>query len=234
MKITLLIPTLNEIEGMKAIMPRIKKEWYDQLLIIDGGSTDGTLEYCQEKGYSFIIQKNKGLRNAYIEALPYINGDIMITFSPDGNSLAELIPSLIAKIKEGYDMVIVSRYAKGAKNYDDDFMTGFGNWMFTNMINLFFHAKYTDTFVMFRGYKKNLIHDLELDKDSSYFFEEHLLNIKVGLEPLLCIRCAKRKLKVADIPGDEPARLGGTRKLKIFRYGMAHLIQIIREIFYWR
>lgn len=47
MKITLLIPTLNEIDGMKAIMPRIKKEWYAQLLIVDGGSTDGTLEYCK-------------------------------------------------------------------------------------------------------------------------------------------------------------------------------------------
>lgn len=90
MKTTLLIPTLNEIDGMKAIMPRIKKDWYDQLLIVDGNSTDGTLEYCKEKGYPFIVQKKKGIRNAFLEALPYVKGDVIITFSPDGNSLADL------------------------------------------------------------------------------------------------------------------------------------------------
>ncbi|MDD5489577.1 MAG: glycosyltransferase family 2 protein [Candidatus Moranbacteria bacterium] len=234
MKTTLVIFTLNEVDGMKAIMPQIKKEWYDQLLVVDGGSTDGTLEYCREKGYPFIIQKQKGLRHAYVEALPHIQGDVMITFSPDGNSLAEKIPPLVEKMKEGYDMVIVSRYAEGAKSADDDFLTGFGNWMFTALINVCFRAKYTDSFVIFRAYKKNLIHDLDLDKDSTYTFEENLLHTKVGIEPLLSIRCAKRKLKVADIPGDEPKRLGGERKLQAFRWGAAYLIEIFRDIFYWR
>lgn len=215
-------------------MPRVKEEWYSQLLIVDGGSTDGTIEYCKEKGYPCIIQKNKGMRYAYMEALPYIEGDIMITFSPDGNSIPELIPLLIDKMGKGYDMTIVSRYAKGAKSYDDDIITAFGNWMFTKLINLLFGSKYTDTLVMFRAYKKELIHALELDRDSNYAFEEALLHTKIGLEPLLSVRCAKRKLKVTEIPGDEPRRLGGERKLQAFRWGTAHLIQILREVFYWR
>jgi glycosyltransferase involved in cell wall biosynthesis len=234
LKTTLLIPTLNEIHGLEQIMPRIRREWIDQILIVDGGSTDDTLKYCKEKDYPFIIQKNKGLRYAYLDALPYIEGDIMITFSPDGNSIPELIPPLIEKIKEGYDMVIVSRYAEGAKSYDDDVITGFGNWMFSNLIDFLFGARYTDTLVMFRAYKKELIHTLELDKDSNYAFEEALLHTKIGMEPLLSVRCAKRKLKIVEIPGDEPRRLGGIRKLQIFRWGAAHLIQILREVFYWR
>ncbi|MEI7999371.1 MAG: glycosyltransferase family 2 protein, partial [Candidatus Omnitrophota bacterium] len=60
MKVTLLIPTLNEIGGMKAIMPLIKKEWYDQLLVVDGQSTDGTIEYCKEQGIPIYIQQKKG------------------------------------------------------------------------------------------------------------------------------------------------------------------------------
>lgn len=218
---------------MKQIMPRIKKEWVNQILIVDGGSSDGTVEYCKEKGYPFIVQRNKGLRYAYIEALPYIEGDIMVTFSPDGNSIPEIIPSLIEKAKEGYDMVIVSRYAKGAKSYDDDIITAFGNWMFTKLINLLFGSRYTDTLVMFRAYKKELLYTLDLDRDSSYTFEERLFNTKVGLEPLLSLRCAKRKLKIAEIPGDEPSRLGGERKLQILRWGAAHFIQIFKEVFYW-
>ncbi len=42
MKTTLFVLAYNEIEGMKAIMPRIKKEWVDEIIIVDGGSTDGT------------------------------------------------------------------------------------------------------------------------------------------------------------------------------------------------
>lgn len=56
-KTTLLIPTLNEIHGMRVIMPKIKKEWVDGILIVDGGSTDGTLEYARENGYEVFVQK---------------------------------------------------------------------------------------------------------------------------------------------------------------------------------
>jgi glycosyltransferase involved in cell wall biosynthesis len=234
MKVTLLIPTLNEIGGMKAIMPRIKKEWYSQLLVVDGNSTDGTIEYCKEKGYPLFIQKRKGLRRGYIEAFPYIEGDIVVTFSPDGNSIPELIPSLIEKLKEGYDVVIASRYAKGAKSYDDDIITAFGNWMFTRLINLLYRAGYTDALVMFRAWRKEVFKELDLDKEASYATEERLFRTKVGVEPLMSVRAAKRKLKCADIPGDEPPRIGGVRKLEIFQWGAAYLFEVFREVFFWR
>ncbi len=235
MKVTLLIPTLNEIDGMKEIMPQIKKEWYDQLLIIDGQSTDGTIEYCKEQGYEIVIQQKKGMRNAYMEALPHVTGDVVLTFSPDGNSIPELIPACIEKLKEGnYDMVIVSRYAQGAKSYDDDAITAFGNKMFTTFINWFHGGHYTDAMVIYRAYRTKLIFELDLDKDSSYDFEEKLFHTNISIEPLLSIRCAKRKLKVAEIPGDEPAREGGERKLQVLRWGAAYMFQVFREIFVWK
>ena len=51
MKTTLLVLTLNEIDGMKVIMPRIKNIWVDQIIIVDGGSTDGTQEWARKNGY---------------------------------------------------------------------------------------------------------------------------------------------------------------------------------------
>ncbi len=234
MKVTLFIPTLNEIQGMKTIMPRIKEEWYDQLLIVDGQSTDGTIEYVKEKGYPLIVQKKKGLRHAYVEALPHITGDVILTFSPDGNSIPELIPDCINKMKEGYDMVIVSRYAGDAKSYDDDLVTAFGNKMFTTFINLFHGGHYTDAMVMFRAYKTQMIYDLDLNKEESYLTEEKLFHTDISWEPLLSIRAAKRKLKTADVPGDEPAREGGERKLQILRWGAAYMFEVFREIFMWK
>ena len=93
MKTTLILPTLNELGGMKEIMPKIKKEWYDQLIIVDGGSTDGTIEYAKENGYDIYVQKGRGLRQGLREMWGMIEGDVVITFSPDGNSISELIPA---------------------------------------------------------------------------------------------------------------------------------------------
>ncbi|MDO8489041.1 MAG: glycosyltransferase family 2 protein [Candidatus Omnitrophota bacterium] len=234
MKVTLIVPTLNEIDGMKIIMPRIKKEWCDQILILDGGSVDGTLEYAREQGYEIYIQKQNGFRHAYIEALSLIKGDIVITFSPDGNSIPELIPDLIKKMEEGYDMVIVSRYFKGAKSQDDDPITAFGNWLFTNTVNFLYKAHYTDVMVIYRAYKTQLIYDLALNEDKSYVVPETLFRCCLSWEPLLSVRAAKRKLKVGEMSGDEPPRIGGVRKLKIWKWGAGYYFQFFRELFFWR
>ena len=234
MKVTLLIPTLNEIDGMRAIMPLIKKEWCDQIIILDGGSTDGTIEYAKEQGYFVYVQKQAGFRHAYIEALPLIEGDVVLTFSPDGNSIPELIPELIDKMKEGYDMVIVSRYLGDAKSDDDDLITGFGNWFFTKTINILHGGNYTDAMVIFRAFKKDMIYSLDLDKEESYSTVEKLFRTKISWEPLLSVRAAKRKLKITEIPGDEPPRIGGERKLQILRWGAAYYFQFISEKFFWR
>ena len=53
---------------MKAILPRIRPEWYDQILVVDGGSRDGTLEVAKAQGLETYGQRHKGIRFAYIEA----------------------------------------------------------------------------------------------------------------------------------------------------------------------
>ncbi len=233
MKVTLLLPVLNEIRGVREIMPRVKREWCDQILVVDGGSTDGTVEYFKDRGYQVVPQQRPGMRFAYLDALPHVTGDVIITFSPEGNSIPEVIPPLVAKIKEGYDMVIVSRYTDGARSEDDDFISGLANLVFTRTINALFRARYTDAMVMFRAYRRSLVEELELDKDASYWPEEAVFRKRVGWEPLLSIRAAKRRLRVADIPGSEPPRIGGRKRLHV-RWGFAYILEIARELCFWR
>ena len=232
--VSLVVRTLNEIEGMKVIMPRIKPEWCHQILILDGGSTDGTVEYAREQGYDVYIQKKKGFRHAYEEALPFITGDVILTFSPDGNSIPELIPTLIDEVARGYDMVIASRYLGAAASEDDDIVTGFGNWLFTKTINVLHGGNYTDAMVIYRAYRKELIYSLDLLDDVGYSLAERLFRTKISWEPLLSVRAAKKRLKVHEIPGDEPARIGGERKLQVLKWGAAYYFQFLRELFCWR
>ena len=231
---TLLVMTLNELEGMKTIMPRVRPEWCDQIIVVDGGSTDGTIEWARAHGYTVYVQKRRGFRHAYTEVWPMITGDVVLTFSPDGNSIAELIPDILAKMREGYDMVIASRYLGPAKSEDDDIVTGFGNWLFTNTVNLLHGGRYTDAMVIFRAYRRSLPEELDLDKDEGYALAERLFRTNISWEPLLSVRAAKRKLRVGEIPGDEPPRIGGERKLKVLKWGAAYYFQFVREVFCWK
>ena len=234
MKTTLLVMTLNEVNGMKAIMPLIDRLWVDQIIVVDGGSKDGTIEWATENGYEVYVQKQQGFRHAYTEVWPRVSGDIVITFSPDGNSIPALIPGLIEKMRQGNDMVIASRYLEDAKSDDDDLITGFGNWLFTKTVNLLHGGRYTDVMVIYRAYRKNLIYELGLDKEDAYALPEKLFGTKISWEPLLSVRAAKQRMRIAEIPGDEPPRIGGERKLQILRWGAAYYFQFIRELWFWR
>lgn len=236
MSTTLFIPTKNEIESMRVILPQIDRSLFDQILVVDD-STDGTAEFALENGCEVVRQQGKGLHAAYVEGIEKVRGDRIITFSPDGNCPLEAIPRLISKIQEGYDMVIASRYLPPAKSEDDDWLTAFGNWLFTHTINVLhghaWNRPYTDAMVIYRIYPTRLFYELELDKPAGYVTEKWFGTL-LGVEPLLSVRAAKRKLRITEIAADEPARIGGERKLQPFRWGGAYMAQVLRELVFWK
>lgn len=230
MKTTLLVITLNEIDGMKAIMPRVNREWVDQILVVDGGSTDGTIKWAKEQGYEVCVYPGHGLTKAYLAAWPHIRGEIVIYFSPDGNSVPEAIPDLIARMKKGYEMVIASRYLGFAKSYDDSFVTAFGNFIFRTLINILFKPRHsacmTDPLVMFRSHIKDLPTRLGIDKPEKL---DRFFRTNSCWMPLLSMRSLKNSIRWSEIPADEPSRIAGQRKLQVVKYGALHMTQIIRE-----
>lgn len=219
MKTTLAVLALNEIDGIKVVLPKIDRAWVDEIIVVDGGSTDGSIEWCEQNGFTVLRQKKRGYGQAMREVMEVAKGDVVIEFMPDGNCDPQNIPKLVSKINEGYDLVIGSRYKDGAVSEDDTFITRLGNWGFTTIINILFRGHFTDAMMGFRAYSIKAFNSMEIDENGLTFPTQG------------SIQFTKYGYKVAEVGASEPKRIGGVRKAHNFYTGLALVKMIVREFF---
>jgi glycosyltransferase involved in cell wall biosynthesis len=217
MRTTLLLPTLNEIEAIQVIVPQIRREWVDEIIVIDGGSTDGTVDFMRSHGFQVLSQSGRGFGRGMREGMHAASGDVVVEFTPDGNAIPADIPRIVDKMHEGYDLVIASRYLGSARSDDDDWLTAKGNWLFTTIVNILFGARYTDVLVGFRAYRREAALTLGMDAPG------------LSWPCQSSMRFARAGFKVGEIPANEPARIGGTRKMRPFKTGMEITKLILRD-----
>lgn len=225
--ITLIIPTLNEIDGLKLIFPRIDRDLFDEIIFIDAKSTDGTVEYIKKlENVKFLTQNDKGLTAAMLQATNEVKTEYVIELSPDNNCTPELLPNIIEKIEEDYDIVVVSRYLDNAISEDDTFITGLGNFFFSRLIRYLGKYPITDALTMYRGYKVSIIRESLFIK---YLSTGHIF------EPLISAYGNFMNYKYIEIPGTELKRIGGEaitdNKMNVIKAGLCILIVICRLYF---
>ena len=219
MKSLLVIPTLNEIDGMKQVISKINHDWVDKVIIVDGGSTDGTIEEAKKQNIEVLMQKTKGSHGAAIlDAFNSTDADYLLMFGADGNNEPEEIPKMLSKIKEGYDQVINSRFSKTSKNDDAGLIDGFGNRMFTFFANLFFGGNLPDTLSSSRAITRKAWDEIKMDE--------------LGLSNVyqISIRGMIKKQKIFSLAANEPARIGGERKMHRIPTGIQLSLRLLKEL----
>ena len=221
MSTVVVITTLNEIDGVKELLPKIKKEWAEEWLVVDGNSNDGTIDQVKKLGFNIALQNKKGHGDAVSRGVSDTKSDFILYWGPDGNHELQEIPTLIGKIKEGFDQVIISRFGKTSVNLDAGRMDTFGNKMFTFLINIFFGGRLTDALNLSRIITRKSMLRLKFDAE--------------GLDSTtqMSIRALKQKHKIIAISGNEGKRIGGKRKMEPIPVGWDLTKLIILEFIFW-
>ena len=222
-KTTLVILTRNEIEGMRALVGRIPFEAVDEHFVVDFESDDGTVDFVRKRGIQIIRQEKPGRGEAFRLASREAQGKFLVFFSPDGNEDPADIPKLLDKLREGYDMVIASRFLPGSRNEEDRFLVrprAWANRAFSFVANLLWNrgGEYvSDTINGYRAIRKNAFDELKLDAQG------------YAIEYQMTIRAMRKGMRIAEIPTIEGERIGGESKASSLPTGFRFLWFLVRE-----
>jgi glycosyltransferase involved in cell wall biosynthesis len=221
---TLVILTLNEIDGVSSIFPKLPLHLVDEVLVVDGGSTDGTLAFFEARGVRVIRQPRRGRGEAFRLAARHARNEYLVFFSPDGNEDPADIPRLIEGLAAGHDMVIASRFMPGARSEDDDkFLFAsrrWGNVAFTWLANVLCGRGgwITDTINGYRAITRAAFERLAPDAEG------------YAIEFQMSIRALQLGLRVLEVPTQESPRIGrGVSKLNAIPVGFRFLGVLARE-----
>lgn len=181
MKITVVLPTLNEEDGIGDTIDAIKidefkkRGWEIEVIIIDGDSKDKTREIAERKGAHSIIEKRKGYGRAYKTGFADIDGDIIVTGDADGtypfDKIHEYIDILLDK---NLDFITTDRFAK----LEDNSMSlkhYMGNFILSVTLRILFRVNVKDSqsgMWIFRKTILEKVKPLERFNDGMPFSEE--------------------------------------------------------------
>jgi glycosyltransferase involved in cell wall biosynthesis len=216
--VSVIIPALNEAENLPHVLPRIP-DWIDEVILVDGRSTDETVEVarCLRPDIRIVQQVGKGKGAALRTGFQHATGEIIVMLDADGSTDPGEIPVFVGALLAGADYVKGSRFLQGAGTADMPLYRKFGNWCFVVCVRLLFGGAYTDLCYGYNAFWRRSIQQLDLDCDG---FE---------VETLMNVRALRAGFKVAEVPSYESRRCYGSGRLQTFPDGWRVLKTIFSE-----
>ncbi len=228
----LLIPIINEGDRIIKELQRAKAagvENYVDIIICDGGSTDGCTEEKKliELGVNtLLVKKDAGKQGAQLRmgiwwALKRGYKGI-ITIDGNNKDSIEDVPKFIEKLEEGYDLVQGSRFIKGGRAVNTPFIRLLAvKLIHAPVISLTAHQKFTDTTNAYRGYSAAYLEDERVQPLRDIFMTYELL-------AYLSVRATQIGMKACEIPvtREYPPKGKTPTKISFFK-GNSELMKIL-------
>jgi glycosyltransferase involved in cell wall biosynthesis len=217
-RVSVVIPTRNEARNIGPVLATLPPDIYE-VLLVDGASTDGTVEAARAALPSIrvITQPGAGKGDALAAGLAECTGDVVVMLDADGSADGREIPRFVEALTAGADVAKGSRFLDGGGSSDLTQLRRAGNRMLCGLVNVVYRTRYSDLCYGFNAGWVTSLRRLQLDCAG---FE---------VETVLSIRSARSKLRVTEVASFESPRLHGESNLRTFRDGWRVLRAIIRE-----
>ncbi len=134
-RLSIVLPARNESKGLGRLLPLLIKMFpAAEVLVVDDGSVDTTVELCKQLGVVVVSHPySQGNGAAIKTGARKATGDVIVFMDADSQHRPEDIPRLLVKLEDGYDMVVGARSGAGQANRHRSFANGFYNrlasWM---------------------------------------------------------------------------------------------------------
>jgi len=215
-KVTVIIPTLNEVECIESVLKELMQTDVDEILVVDGYSNDGTPELVKKLGFKVIMQEGKGYGNAVKTGLKNAQGDIIIPMDADGSYDPKAIPHLMKCIEKGHDAAFASRYLPESGSQDDTIVRYMGNRFFTFLLNKIHGVKISDSLFLYVAAKREVFESLDLESSGFEYCMEFPIKVH------------KAGFRITEIPSFERARIAGESKVNAFLDGLRILYYLLK------
>ncbi|HEX9007066.1 MAG TPA: glycosyltransferase family 2 protein, partial [Bacteroidota bacterium] len=144
--VSVIIPTLNEEKNLPLVIPFLPLDWVDEVILVDGRSTDRTVEVAKQilPSVKVVLETRRGKGIALRAGYQASTGDILVVLDADGSHDPREIPRYVMSLMQGADFAKGSRFAPGGGTTDMPRFRQLGNGGFVLLSNLLFNVKFTD------------------------------------------------------------------------------------------
>lgn len=216
-KVAVVICTLNEEGNLSYVLPEIPA-WVDEVVLVDGHSTDKTVDTARKlrPDIRILYQPYVGKGDALRWGIKHASGDIIVTLDADGATDPGEMSKFTKPLLEGYEFAKGSRFSirlpakKPAHRM-------FGNLLITAVFNILYFSRFTDICSGYNAFWKKALNGIDLNGDC---FED---------EPLLVARVKKAGLSIAEVGHCDLGRIYGEGKAPSWRQGFKAIKALTRE-----
>lgn len=206
--ICIILPTLNEEPTIGKVIDEIPRAELEragyrvELLVVDGSSTDRTIEIAQSRGVKVLIEPRRGKGRAMRTGFDVVNADYVFMLDADYTYPATYIPEMVGLLKK-YPVVIGSRLRGKREIGSMRRLNTFGNYCLTGLANVLYLTRISDLCTGFWGFRGDVIRNLHLTSEGFQFEAELLVQLrkkgyKIGELPIT-YRCREGKAKLSGL-----------------------------------
>jgi len=233
--ISVVVPTLNEAANLPHVFCDLPQDIH-QLVLVDGGSVDGTVEVAEAlwPGIEIVQQTRRGKGNALACGFARCTGDIIVMIDADGSTDPKEIPAFVEALRDGAAFAKGTRFKNGGRSLDITPLRRAGNLMLNTTVNVLFRTRFSDLCYGYNAFWRSVLPVLDLPDPElpapadggklwgDGFEIETLINIRVA-------RAYRRTIR--EIPSVEKERIFGESNLNAVRDGLRVLRTIFSERF---